>query len=620
MLMHQQRASLRAGARQQQHGSSTTTTTTPPVRARAPLSSSRRRSNATTTTLAAAALPSSSSIRRAAASTSAAATPKRAVAAAEAAADAAAPSGAPIFDAVVVGAGISGLVTAMALERNHKAVRFLVTEARDRVGGNITSLQRDGYVWEEGPNSFQPNDSMLRAAVDAGVADELVLGDPKAPRFVLWGGRLRPTPSGPDALTFDLMSLLGKIRAGLGAVGVLNGSPPADGKEESVEQFIRRNLGAEVFERLIEPFCSGVYAGDPSKLSMKAAFERIWVLEKKGGSLVGGALKLFQERRANPPPPRDADLPPKPAGQTVGSFRAGLRTLTDAMGEKIASGGKLRLNWRLTKVERDAATGVYSLHYDEVEAAEGEAGQAPTIRNKHVVRARSVVSTAPAWALADLVRPDAPSAADALSSFDYPPVGAVTVAYPRSAVRDDRLALSGDGSLAGFGQLHPRSQGVVTLGTIYSSSLFPGRCPEDEVLLLNYIGGATNRGIKEMSDDVLVEQVDRDLRSMLIKPDAPKPRKVGVRVWPRAIPQFNVGHGELLSKAKGALAKEAGWDEATFHLGGNYVSGVALGKCVEYGYKFADQVAEGLKGLEVGGKQQQQQQVAAAEKEAVAAV
>jgi oxygen-dependent protoporphyrinogen oxidase len=587
MQLQQQQRALRAGA-----GSSSSSS-----RPLAPLSSSSTRrvvasaARATASVASAAPVATTSAIRSAAAASPlnprrrrAAAPAKPVAVAAAATANGASPSETEVLDAVIVGAGISGLVTAMALDRNHKNVRFLVTEARERVGGNITSMQDDKYVWEEGPNSFQPNDSMLRAAVDAGVSDKLVLGDPKAPRFVLWGGRLRPTPSGPDALTFDLMSLLGKIRAGLGAIGVLNGSPPSDGREESVEQFIRRNLGAEVFERLIEPFCSGVYAGDPSKLSMKAAFERIWVLEQKGGSLVGGAIKLFQERRANPPPPRDADLPPKPAGQTVGSFNKGLRTLTDAMGSKIEESGRLKLNWKLTKIARDPSTGVYSLSFEDTAAGNAQ----------KVVKARSVVSTAPAWVLADLIKGDSPSAADALASFDYPPVGAVTVAYPRSAIREDRLS-SADGSLPGFGQLHPRTQGVVTLGTIYSSSLFPGRAPQDEVLLLNYIGGATNRGVKDASEDALVAQVDADLRTMLIKPDAPKPRKVGVRVWPRAIPQFNVGHGDLLDKAKKGLEQEAGWDESTFHLGGNYVSGVALGKCVEYGYKFADQVAEGLK-------------------------
>lgn len=202
-------------------------------------------------------------------------------AAAPAAAGAAPPSAggdaeSGVLDTVVVGAGISGLVTAQALATRHAGTvqSFLVTEGRDRVGGNITSMQGDGYIWEEGPNSFQPNDAMLQAAVDAGCDAQLVFGDPTAPRFVWWEGKLRATPSGPDALTFDLLSLWGKLRAGLGAVGIVKGGPMPE-YEESVEQFIRRNLGAEVFERLIEPFCSGVYAGDPSKLSMQAAFNRV---------------------------------------------------------------------------------------------------------------------------------------------------------------------------------------------------------------------------------------------------------------------------------------------------------------------------------------------------------
>lgn len=112
------------------------------------------------------------------------------------------------------------------------------------------------------------------------------------------------------------------------------------------------------------------------------------------------------------------------------------------------------------------------------------------------------------------------AAADALSQFYYPPVAAVSISYPKEAIRTECLI---NGELKGFGQLHPRSQGVETLGefdfkkksirsvvkvscwiklsgllsagTIYSSSLFPNRAPAGRVLLLNYIGGATNAGI-----------------------------------------------------------------------------------------------------------------------------
>lgn len=192
-----------------------------------------------------------------------------------------------------------------------------------------------------------------------------------------------------------------------------------------------------------------------------------------------------------------------------------------------------------------------------------------------------------------------------LSSFDYPPVGSVTLAYPMSALRADRL--DADGNLPGFGQLHPRTQGITTLGTIYSSSLFPGRAPavrgdllfrvqkcthenpQGSVLVLNYIGGATNRGIVDQTQEQLVSQVDKDLREMLINPDAPTPEVVGVRVWPRAIPQFNLGHLDTLERAKNGL-QAAGYDGVL--LGGNYVSGVALGKCVEFAYEYAGSVAK----------------------------
>ncbi|EFJ34803.1 hypothetical protein SELMODRAFT_82264 [Selaginella moellendorffii] len=510
------------------------------------------------------------------------------------------------LDCVIVGAGISGLCTAQALATKHglPVSSILVTEARERVGGNITTLESDGYLWEEGPNSFQPNDSMLTMAVDSGLKDELVLGDPDAPRFVLWGGQLRKVPAGlGDLPFFDLMSFAGKIRAGLGALGL---RPPApvcqvyplfvfllingihyflfvQGGEESVEQFVRRNLGDEVFERLIEPFCSGVYAGDPSKLSMKAAFGKVWKLEDQGGSIIGGTIKLIQDKKKNPPPPRDERLP-KPKGQTVGSFRKGLISLPKAIASKL--GDSIKLKWKLLSVKKTSA-GLYTLVYDTPEGTTA-------------VLAKSVVLTVPSYVASEILRPVSVSYfkcffanvsydfSDALSEIFYPPVVAVTLSYPKSAIREDRLS---NGVLSGFGQLHPRSQGVETLGTIYSSSLFPGRAPQGRVLLLNYIGGATNMQISMKEDDAIVEAVDRDLRKMLLKQDAEPPKVLGVRLWPRAIPQFTVGHLDHVEAARFGL-RNAGV-EGIF-LGGNYVAGVALGRCVEGAYETAETVSKYL--------------------------
>lgn len=462
---------------------------------------------------------------------------------------------------------------ALNTEHGSEVGSFLVTEARDRVGGNITSVSDEskGLLWEEGPNSFQPSDAVLKAAVDAGCVDDLVLGDPKAPRFVYWEGRLRPTPSGPDVVTFDLMSLLGKIRAGLGAMGIKS---PMPDYEESVEQFVRRNLGDEVFYRLIEPFCSGVYAGDPTKLSMKAAFGKVYDLEEKGGSIIGGVIKLIQDKKANPPPERDTRLPPKPQGQTVGSFRKGLQMLPNAIAEKVKE--SIRTSWKLTSITKNKDTGIFELSYETPEGTK-------------LIQSKTVALTVPSYVAADLFKDDIPETSNALNSFDYPPVAAVTITYPESAILEDRL--DENGNLPGFGQLHPRTQGITTLGTIYSSSLFPGRVGKGDVLLLCYFGGALNRKVTEMTDEEIIAQVDVDLKNMLIKQNAPAPTKVAVRVWQRAIPQFNIGHLDQVKAAEYGISQK-GW-EGLF-LGGNYVSGVALGKCIEYGYTFADKIAASI--------------------------
>lgn len=334
---------------------------------------------------------------------------------------------------------------------------------------------------------------------------------------------------------------------------------------------MRRNLGDEVFERLIEPFCSGVYAGDPSKLSMKAAFGKVWNLEQNGGSIIGGTFKAIQGRNKVPKPPQDPSLP-KPKGQTVGSLRKGLAMLPNAISTRL--GGKVKLSWKLSSISK-LDNGGYTLTYE-------------TPQGLVSLQSKSVVMTVPSHIASSLLRPLSAGAADSLSKFYYPPVAAVSISYPKEAIRTECMI---NGELKGFGQLHPRSQGVETLGTIYSSSLFPDRAPAGRVLLLNYIGGATNPGILSKTESELIEAVDRDLRKMLINPNAKDPLALGVKVWPQAIPQFLIGHFDLLDAANAAL-KDTGFQG--LFLGGNYVSGVALGRCVEGAYEVAAEVTKFL--------------------------
>ena len=485
--------------------------------------------------------------------------------------DAAAPLS---VDALVVGAGISGSTLAHNLYR--AGVDMLLTESRDYVGGNVVSHEtEDGFIWEEGPNSFATQPSIVRIAYELGIADDLVFADESLPPWVNHNGKLHPLPKGKGGkgpkgqlellfgsngvlkfgLTSELLTWPGKIRAGIGAL--LGHAPPPEGKEETIREWVTRILGEEVFLRCIDPFVSGVYAGDPETLSMGAALGKIARIERysyaidwnKFGAIFYGGLarqvELTKERKAAPPDPAWPDF----EYGNPGSFRRGLGTLPNAISAELGQpvGGpaspdaRVKLEWTLTSLARDTEGSGYVATYDTPDGV-------------RTVRARAVVSTVPAHALRDVLAPVMPEAAK--SVFDriradidrrgiyHPPVAAVTVAYPKSAFRDVELP-NGFGNmrdLPGFGSLNPRTEGVRTLGTLWSSSLFPGRCPPDYNLLLNYIGGSRDPAIAQLSEEEIVAEVDRGCRQVLLNDEAPPPKVLGLKLWPTAIPQYEIGH------------------------------------------------------------------------------
>ena len=521
-------------------------------------------------------------------------------------------------DCLVIGGGISGCTLAHNLHRS--GVNILLTEARDYLGGNVKShTTEDGFIWEEGPNSFATQPSIVRIAHELGIDDELVFANESLPPWVNHNGKLHPLPKGKGgkgaqgqielvfgpngvlkfALLGELLSWPGKIRAGIGAF--LGHAPPPEGKEETIREWVTRILGEEVFLRCIDPFVSGVYAGDPQTLSMKAALPKIARIEEisysidwnKFGAIFYGGLKrqieLTKERKADPPDPEWVEF----EYGNPGSFRKGLATLPNAISEELGQpvGGpaqpdsKVKLSWKVTKIVKDGDA--YVATFDTPSGTE-------------TVRAKSVVSTAPAHALRDVLTAVMPQSSVLLDKIRdeikrigiyHPPVAAVTVAYPKSAFRDVELPndFGNLRDLPGFGSLNPRSEGVRTLGTLWSSSLFPGRCPSDYNLLLNYIGGSRDTGIADLSEEEIVAEVDKGCRQVLLNADAPPPKVLGVKLWPNAIPQYELGHLEILSELEEAEKKTSGlW------VCGNYRSGVAFPDCVTFGYEQAKIVKEFL--------------------------
>jgi len=453
----------------------------------------------------------------------------------------------------------------------------MVTEARDVVGGNVISKKQDGFQWEEGPNTFQPTRQIMRLAVDLGLKDQLVFADHTLPRMVYWDNKLFPLPSAPeDAPFFALLNPLEKLRAGLGAVGLLSGRP--EGVEESVKDFIERTLGEAVFKKMIDPFVSGVYAGDPTKLSMASAFKKIYSLETLGPvrGLIWGGLIRQMERAREARETFDPELPTYQGG-ALGSFREGLQQLPNTVLQRLGA-DRVRTSWRVESVSRNA-DGTYTALFG-------------TPQGPRRVVARAVAVTAPAQAthqaLADLV-PETRR----LLEIDYPCVYSVTLAYPAEAFRDEtrreRPGLAGR-RLFGFGNLIPRSMGIRTLGTIWSSSLFPERVPPGFEMVLSYIGGAQDPlryspPIAELTEEEVAAVVHADVGRILLKPGAPAPRVLGVRKWPRAIPQYNRGYAAIREEVDAGVARRPG-----LFLGGNYVSGVAFGDCVQWGVDTAPKI------------------------------
>lgn len=442
----------------------------------------------------------------------------------------------------VLGAGISGLACAFALKRAGRSV--LVLEREDRAGGCIRTLRREGWCFEQGPNTVLANPAVERLVAGAGLAGERQVAAREAGRRFIYKeqggrGRLLALPTHPIA--FLATPLLGA-----GAKAALLREPfiprRAGGGEESVADFVRRRLGPQYLRYLVGPFVSGVYAGDPERLSLRWAVKPIHRLEEEYGGLIRGALA-----RRKGPAPRGALL----------SFREGLEALPRALA--AALGPDLMLGARVTALRRDGGF--------VLEARRADGGE---LR----VRAARVVLALPADAVAELLAPLAPGAGEALAGIPYAPVVSVALGFRDGALGD---------RVKGFGFLAPRGEGLAVLGCLFSSSLFPGRAPAGGVALTALAGGATDPAIVEWTDEALLARVLADLRLAL--GPLPDPVFTHVTRWPRAIPQYNLGHGRFVEIARGIEERVPG-----LSIGGNILEGISVADCVENAARLAERL------------------------------
>jgi len=447
---------------------------------------------------------------------------------------------------VVIGAGISGLSCALRLKQLGLPVTLL--ESTGRAGGLAASVHKDGCLFESGPQSFQGTSPIFEVIRQVGIEEELQKADPDAPRFVLQHGRLRKIPMSPPALLAS--SLLGAgTRWKIVSEPFRRTTPP--NAEESVANFVRRKFGHEILEYLVAPFVSGVYAGDPEKLSLRAAFPTLEEWEREYGSVLRGAMKLraADGKGAGPPP--------------LCSFRGGVGALPRAIGEKL--GESLQVGASVAGVQRTQRAGENSYEVRFSIAGREESRQA-----------RAVVVATPAYAGAHLVERMSAPLARALSGIAYAPVAVVAAAYS-----DKQFGTV----LEGFGILIPRSEKLRTLGTVWNSSLFPGRAPAGMAVITSFIGGATDPTIVGMAENDIAAIVHQENARLLKISEEP----VTSVVWrhTKALPQYNLGHGHIIEAIRDGERANPG-----LFFSGNYLEGPSLGKCVEQGIRTAEAVRD----------------------------
>lgn len=453
---------------------------------------------------------------------------------------------------VIIGGGMTGLAAAHDLDRlvaSGAVDGVTLLEAAPRVGGKIATERADGFVVEGGPDSFQTvKPYAVQLCGEIGLGDRVV--GTLSPRdvFVLHRGRLHPLPDGLTAmvpkpgalLRSPLFSWPEKLRFALDLVV----PAPADGADPSLAEFFGRRLGRAAVDRLVAPLLAGIYAGDPDRLSLDATFPQYADSVRRHRSLVRAARAGRRSRPAAPP--------------GLGMFA----TLEGGLSELVE--GLLR---SLTHVSVQTGVHVKALARDRrgyrVELADGSR-----------LPADAVIVTAPAYAAARLLADANPDAAGRLQQIPYASTAAIALGFGRKDVAHP---------LAGHGYLVARSEGTLHTACTWVSSKWPHRAPPDHVVLRCYAGRAGDERALALNDEELTSAVTAEIRPLLGISGTPALARV--YRWPKAMPQYLVGHRALVAGIERALEATPG-----IVVAGAAYRGVGLPDCIREGRTAATRV------------------------------
>lgn len=449
-------------------------------------------------------------------------------------------------DVIILGAGLTGLT--IAYELTKADVDVTIIEKSNRCGGVIRTSREKGFLFENGPNTGIIGSPEIGVLLDE-LKDDLVLqtGDEAVNRrLILKNGKWKALPSGPlSAITTPLFTLSDKFRI-LAEPFRKKGT----NDQETLGQLVLRRMGKSFLDYAIDPFILGVYAGDPSLLVTQYAFPKLFALEQKYGSFIGGTIK---KRKL---PKTEAE---EKATREVFSFENGLEALTNTLIEKI---GKENILTSASELCAEKDNNNYVLR--------------GKVKDKDFkLKSTVLISSLNATSLDNTLLPFLPKEPlEALKAVQYAPTVEVVLGFNKwNGIK-----------LEAFGGLIPHKEKRELLGVLFLSAFLPGRAPEGGALLTLFMGGVRNPKWIDASDEEIKQTVEKEICD-LMKLEVFKPELFRIIRHKKAIPQYSFESKKKMIELGKLHSQFPG-----FYLGGNVVDGIGIADRVKQGVQLASKV------------------------------
>lgn len=438
---------------------------------------------------------------------------------------------------VILGAGISGLATAYWLNKEGYDLKIL--EANGEPGGSMQSEDEDGFLIDYGPNSGLYTTPLIGQMVEElGLKDQFIYANDQGnKRYILRNNKLHALPTSPVAF-FKTGLFSARAKARLFFEPFIGRSE--EGYYQSVSDFVIRRLGREFLDYAINPFVSGVYAGDPDKLSVKSAFPKLYRLEEKYGGLIKGLFKGARERKQNKEVSRQS--------AKMFSFKKGMQVFPETIADLLKGGINYNCNAEKVIKSNDG----YDVHYTH-------------FNESKKITTDVVISAIPAYQAGLVFGGNNSQTLNHFNEIYYPPVKVLYLVYKKEAV--GRV-------LDGFGFLIPEKENRNFLGAIWSSTIFSDRSNDDYSVFTLYLGGARSPEMFDEGNRNLIQNVINEFNEIMDINE--NPLIIRERMWSKAIPQYNIGHIEHERFFEDFEKKNPG-----IFLTGNYRGGIGVGDCIK---------------------------------------